>query len=200
MYSSVDTLAPGEIYVLGINPGLGRDDYSTIGESLDDLATYFRNAYLDEEWHKDARGAGNSVIQHRMIWLLTAMGYEPRSVCASNLVFVRSKDQSGAKIYASACWPVHLRILSIVRPQLVLTMGKFPFDFLVARCKAAQPLAGIASGHGDWMCRAIQGVIEGRKLTVAAIPHLSRYKVDKHPGVVEWLRGLTRVRRMDGTD
>src|SRR5947209_4211108 len=85
---------------------------------------------LDTTW------SGRDVLQIRVIWLLTALGRHPRSVAASNLSFVRSRDARSSEVrkYAEVCWPVHEASLEIVKPRLVIVYGNSvgsPYSFLL---------------------------------------------------------------------
>ncbi len=97
LYSSVDTLRPGDIYLLGVNPGGDPNqlDCENIEQSLNELPAQLTNSYVDEVWRK-GQSPGGHPLQQQVRWLLSYLGYEPRSVCASNLIFVRSKDSEGA--------------------------------------------------------------------------------------------------------
>ena len=73
--SGVDTLRPGELYLLGHNPGSEPTNrrLMTIGGSLDSLPTNNKNSYLDTTW------VGPDVLQRGIIWSTTALGPSPPS-------------------------------------------------------------------------------------------------------------------------
>ena len=56
------------------------------------------------------------------------LGLDPRSVAASNLILVRSRDAAGSRFgqFAELCWPVHQEILRLIRPRLVIAYGNPP--------------------------------------------------------------------------
>jgi len=54
LYSSVETLCPGDIYILGLNPG-GESGW-TIANHLEALPSKQQNSYLDEAWENRAVG------------------------------------------------------------------------------------------------------------------------------------------------
>jgi hypothetical protein len=58
LYSAASTLRPGEVYLLGHNPGgdARNRDLPTVGSSLDDLPTKTINSYLDTLWNGRAEG------------------------------------------------------------------------------------------------------------------------------------------------
>lgn len=188
LYSAASTLKPGAIYLLGLNPGGDPATHcETIDQSLSDLPKRRVNAYLDESWA--GRPVGCSRLQLRVRWLVEHLGYEVRDVCASNLIFLRSSDSSGSSYPQAAelCWPVHEQILRIVQPKAILAFGNSrvsPFRFLQARYFGAT-LASFPSGHGDWQC---SGFTMPNDVRVIGLPHLSRYAVNKHPEVADWVR------------
>src|SRR3982751_3732883 len=85
LYSGLETLRPGSIYLLGLNPGgePGNKRLMTVSQSLKSLPTNKTNSYLDSTW------SGRDVLQRRVLWLLAGLGFHPRQVAASNLCFVR---------------------------------------------------------------------------------------------------------------
>src|SRR4051812_8610833 len=175
LYSAADTLSPGRVYILGLNPGGDPEkEVDTIGEALDALPTRRENSYCDELW-PGHRARGQAPLQRRVKWLADQIGIDLLSVCASNLVFARSKDarRSGYPGSADKCWPVHLAILEMVQPKLIITFGNSgdsPYAYLRGQFKSG-PETTFSSGHGSWVCRMFES--EGRR--VVGLPHLSRY-------------------------
>ena len=187
LYSAASTLKPGPIYLLGLNPGGDpATHHDTVSESLEELPERHLNAYLDESWA--GQPVGCSRLQRRVCWLVQQLGLSVRSVCASNLIFIRSGDSSGSGYPQTAklCWPVHERILRIVKPKVILVFGNSgisPFRFLQAHYGATR-LVSFPSGHGNWQCFGFE-LPSG--VRVIGLPHLSRYAVNKHPEVAEWV-------------
>lgn len=188
LYSAASTLKPGAIYLLGLNPGGDPSTHhDTVGQSLRELPQRRVNAYLDESWA--GQPVGRSRLQRRVRWLLERLGFEVREVCASNLIFLRSSDSSGSGYPQTAqlCWPVHERILRIVQPKAIIAFGNSgvsPFRFLQAQYAAAQ-LSSFPSGHGNWQCF---GFTASNGTRIIGLPHLSRYAVNNHPEVADWVR------------
>lgn len=192
LFSAVDTLREGDLYICGLNPGGSGDEphQHTIRESLEMLPHKTSNNYFDESWRHYPRGA--HPLQRRLRWLVEQLGYDLREVCASNLIFARSPGQGGSGYpeYAEICWPVHERILRIVRPKMLLVYGngaKSPFEFLYGRSIGPSPIDSIWSGHHGWDCRAFQTEVAGQGVVVVGLPHLSRYNVIGKAHVVEWI-------------
>src|SRR5262249_13392114 len=98
-------------------------------------------SYLDTIWSRN-RTVGGAPLQRRVVWLLESLGLHARNVAASNLIFFRSRDAAGSQFrrFATLCWPVHERIIQIVRPRLVIVYGNSgvsPFSYLLNEYKTA---------------------------------------------------------------
>ncbi len=192
LFSAAHTLREGDIYICGLNPG-GDDapHHHTIREDLERLPHKSSNNYLDESWRQRGRrySQGAAPLQCRLRWLIEALGYDLREVCASNLIFARSRGEAGSGYpeYAQICWPVHERILRIVRPKMIMVYGKPPFEFLCQRSMRLSPIDSIWSGRDTWKCRAFRAKVAAQEVIVIGLPHLSRYKVIGKTQVVEWI-------------
>jgi hypothetical protein len=198
LFSAVDTLKEGDLYICGLNPGGVGDapHHHTIREDLGMLPHKTSNNYLDESWGQSGRRypRGAAPLQRRLQWLVRELGYNLREVCASNLIFARSRGEGGSGYpeYARICWPVHERILRIVRPKMLLVFGsgvKSPFEFLQQNSKRLSKADSIYSGHSPWYCKAFRAEIGDQEIVVVGLPHLSRYKVVGKDQVVEWIAG-----------
>ena len=193
LYSSASTLSRGDVYVLGLNPGGDpTKNTTTVGSSLTSLPNYTENAYLDEDWsnHKQY-GKGQHPLQRNMQLLCDGLGYNLRDVCASNLIFLQSRDQYGARFteMASMCWAVHRLVIDIVSPSTLIVFGTgrmSPYSHLLL--KKTSDEQRIPSGHGSWTCGSFFAQDEHRKFKVVALPHLSRYSLDGRIEVIEWLK------------
>jgi hypothetical protein len=188
LYSPASTLRKGNIYLLGLNPGgnakLSRGSVLTSIKSLPNQ-TYC--AYTDEEW---GRVAGEHRLQKRVKWLFNELGLDIRKVCASNLIFKRSKnsDKLDVERLAKLCWPAHEIILHIVQPRLVIAFGRGPFDCLESLAKNKTETKRFSTGHGNWIHRIFQGEIASLKVTVIGLPHLSRFNIIGKTRAVKWIR------------
>jgi len=192
LYSSAATLKPGQVYLLGHNPGgspILRAS-RTIRVSLDALPSKTTNDYFDERW-KDRATSGTSFLQLRVKWLLKNLGLDPREVAASNLIFPRSVAAAESRFaeFSELCWPVHERILDIVTPNLVIAFGnssESPYTFIRGKYKASTEITE-PSGHGSWSCRSFE---VPRRFRVVGLPHLSGYNVRGHAHVPMWLKSF----------
>jgi hypothetical protein len=193
LYSSATTLRPGAVYLIGLNPGLDPDglDDPDIQAHIKNLPSKASNSYIDAEW--DRGRPGQDKFQRRVVWLLQSLGYNPREVCASNLIFRRSSGEAdcGYPETAHRCWPVHRLILRTVRPRLILCLGNRPYEYLVQQADSVATGESFPSGHGDWTCQALRLCIEGQPTTVVRLPHFSRYDIIGKRAVIEWIAKLS---------
>jgi uracil-DNA glycosylase len=178
---------------LGLNPGGDPSTHEeTVGSCLAAWEKRTDNAYLDESWTGRARG--RAPLQRRVQWLMGQLGFSVRDVCASNLIFTRSIDASGSGYpqIADLCWPVHEQILEIVRPRLILAFGNSnpsPFSYLRDKHRP-RTVTTFPSGHGKWKCAAFT---TNGGLHIVGLPHLSRYAVNKHLEVADWIKAYAAL-------
>lgn len=186
LYSAARTHREGSYYFLGLNPG-GAGGRS-IREHISILPSINTNCYVDEEWDwgsGNLRKAGDHPLQRNASELFRWLGVPVESVCASNIIFAKSRGESGSGYpeFADICWPVHKLILDIVKPTTIITFGVKPFDFVSKKLEAAT-LPNIPSGHGNWVCREAVS----KKFRIVGLPHLSRYHLHGKTEVMKWLR------------
>lgn len=185
LYSSEETLKPGPVYLLGLNPG------GSEGATLrDSIASSRRgnNAYLDEEWAPGGRvqPRGQSTLQRRVQALCRAMGVETRDTPASNLAFTRSTGLAAHPGYAGAvelCAPVHRLFMDAIQPRFVMTFGSLDHfahgvEILTSESRDAR--------HGTWKAHRGSAVAFGHEVAVGNVPHMSLWASDSRLDVVEW--------------
>ncbi len=193
LYSSALTIRRGPLYILGFNPGgdAARRDPShySILEALRRLPEKADNDYVDEIW-QGAKVPGGRPLQKRMRWLCDQLGQPIDTVCASNLIFVRSRNaaEAGYPVTADICWPVHEAILAVVQPKLILAHGSQVYDYVVRRSRVRpSAVETIPSGHGSWVCRRATIELGTGPLHLVQLPHLSRYDPKRNLALVDWL-------------
>ena len=125
--------SPSDLYILGINPGGDHAEYSeeTVRRHTDAVLSSFDenwSAYRDESW-AGAR-PGSNHLQSSLLSLLQGLGRDPGEVPASNLVFVRSKDEEQLnKLYKNqfeinaACWPFHQAVVEKLGVRVLACFG-----------------------------------------------------------------------------
>lgn len=199
LYSSIRTLSPGPLYLLGYNPGGGpEDEPQTVRGHLrwvQGKANW--NEYICGEWKPGKRqlGPGEAPMQKRVRALLKGVGLETEDVCASNLIFIRSRDDgklSQPAELANKCWPVHEFILSKVRPKAILTIGRKAFDSVLARGAATAAHEQFPAGERDGWCRAGLVRLADRDVNLVSIPHLGQriaYDLTQHAKALNWVKG-----------
>ncbi|WP_298157822.1 hypothetical protein [Ferrovum sp.] len=193
LYSAASTLCKGSYYLMGYNPGGDPESIpTTILKSLQGLPQQSKNAYLDEDW--SGYPEGESPFQLRVRYLLCALGEKPEVVCASNLIFARSRSAK-ERMYpgdADLCWPVHELILDIVQPKVILSIGNSDISaYAYIRNKMGSPTKHTTPArHGNWSVRAAHGTIGSHVMTVIGLPHLSRYAIngENKDEVIDWIR------------
>ncbi|MFL5739898.1 MAG: hypothetical protein ACJ75B_06745 [Flavisolibacter sp.] len=176
LYSSINTLKKGDYYLLGINPG--GSGGQTLKSSLDNLPKKLSNDY-DDDWSETKKYTpGGAPLQNRLRSLFADVNVSLENVCATNLVFIKSKNQKGIAIWelAEKCWPVHRLFLNIVEPKYIITFGKITFQF-ISKKNQLQQLTTIPSGHGNWK---VQIAYKPDFPTLIGFPHFSRYKALKN--------------------
>jgi hypothetical protein len=193
LYSSARTLRRGSLYILGFNPGgdpAGSDpSHYTVLEALRRLPEKTDNDYVDEVW-QGATAPGGRPLQKRMRWLCDQIGQPIETVCAANLIFVRSRTaaDAGYPTTADICWPVHQAILAVVQPQLMLTYGSQVYQYILARSRVLpNGVESIPSGHGTWVFRRATIELGGNPIQLVQLPHLSRYDPKRSSQLTEWL-------------
>jgi len=188
LYSSGSTLRPHDIYFLGTKPGGTLP--STIRQSLADLDDD-RNEYLDYSW--EGRPPGQQKLQKQVRRFLEGLGFAVRSVPASNIVLTRERsidthpDLDGD---AARSWPIHRTIISLVRPRVIVAFGsgerQSPFAYLRDFLKP-QHIETIDAQQGTFSCHRFQAELDGRRLSVVAVPHLTRYSPYRKPEIMRWV-------------
>lgn len=189
LYSSHETLRSGLVYLLGFNPGgVGGNP---VEQSIDSMLQNSTNAYLDESWenYNGIWANGEAPLQRRVQWVLESIGLNPRDVCASNLIFLQSRQAIDISYsLAKKCWPVHEAIIDVVKPKLIIAFGNSevsPYGFLHSMLGGKEEY--FPSGHGNWSVKGFNCKINDRSVYVAGLPHLSRYSPVGKNQVVEWL-------------
>lgn len=191
IYSASHTLKSGDVYLMGYNPG-GEGNMSKIGDCFDDLNNRRINSYLDETWQnrKKVYKPGEAPLQKKICWILEKLGYNPKDVFATNLIFFQSRNVDGIKQKtADFCWEIHLEFLKIVSPKIILTFGnglKSPYQFLRTRYRGAEEVK--PAGQGNYALKSFETQINDTKMTVLGLPHLSWYHPAGKNFVINWIK------------
>lgn len=185
LYSSYETLKPGPVYLLGLNPGgFGG---ATLRKSIE-ASRNGNNAYLDERWAPGGRvqPKGQSTLQRRIQGLCQAMGLETRHTPASNLAFTRSTGLATHPGFVGAvelCAPIHRLFMDAVRPRFVMTFGSlYHFGSGVKVLSSESRDAR----HGTWKAHRGRAVAFGHEVAFGNVPHMSHWASNSRADVVEW--------------
>jgi hypothetical protein len=182
LYSSCETLKAGDYYFLGVNPGGSPEETKeTIQSTLEELrALKKQNAYLDQCWcGKECIGCCRPLQKRFRFLFEDVLEVDPRVVCATNLIFRRSRSErdAGGWKMADKCWAVHKAIIQeIVKPRVIITHGSLPFDFISDKLggKLLEKPRLCEWANWTWRCSRLEET--GQKLV--GLPHLSIYAID----------------------
>lgn len=202
--SSTESLKSGLLYVLAQNPGsiANEDDSRTVGDDIEALMNNAPNKYYSEVWGASRR----TPLQERYIWLMNHLSElfpeigDSAEIFVSNLAFVRRSNLkmpiAEYNTLISACWICHQRLLRIVRPRIIMTIGNnsnnSAFEYLYRKHRdlgGTEFYDETTSGHGGYELKVFRSelLMEGGQLSVIGLPHLARYKITQYPEAVVWV-------------
>jgi hypothetical protein len=120
---------PTPLYVLGLNPGGNPERQAT--ETVDAHLKQFYiqdpdwSAYADERW--EGRAPGTCGMQPRVLHMFTQLGLDPQRVPASNVVFIRSRNEAALRAekqhLLEVCWPVHAAVITSLDVSTIVCFG-----------------------------------------------------------------------------
>ena len=118
------------LYILGYNPGgdvVAQADETigaNIARSLKRKEAHY-SEYKDASWA--GQPAGTFRMQPRVTHLLEKLELDPHKVPASNLIFVRSRNEvdirNERKRLEDLCWPFHQRVIEALDIRVVVCFG-----------------------------------------------------------------------------
>jgi hypothetical protein len=185
LYSGFESLRPGPVYLLGLNPG--GSGGATLKDSLDN-SRRGHNAYLDEEWCPGGtwRAKGQAILQRRVQHLCGMMGRDTREVPASNLAFtqsVRVDTHADFPAAVRAALPVHELFLEAIQPTFLMTFGALGYFASVV------PLEQVESRSAEfstWRAHRGYATIAGQRIAFGNVPHMSLWPSDKREHIIAW--------------
>jgi len=142
-YSGRSTLKQGDFYLMGLNPGGNPDKiHVSINESLKQWKGEKDpnwSAYIDENWvsdeedDKDKKGNARHQVRVRD-FCERLLRKDVRTIFSANALFVRTSKEAHLRnkrpedyrLLHDDSWKVHQRVLSIVRPKIVVCLGNGP--------------------------------------------------------------------------
>ena len=130
LFSGVDTLVPGPLYVMGYNPGGESEVEGPSGEgTIDSSLAAVREKTDWNDWADGRYGPGETynTFQKNVRTVFEALGADPRRTFSTNALFIRSRAASGVDgawdVWWDTCWAVHQLFLDVVRPRVVVCLG-----------------------------------------------------------------------------
>ena len=133
------------LYILGLNPGGDPVKQKTetvawhVSKVLNEKADRW-SEYSDESW--GGAPTGRKGMQPRILHLLRKLRLEPGEVPSSNIVFVRSKGESGIMDrfddLAKKCWPFHQAVIRDLEPRVILCLGGRAGKFVKGKVRASK--------------------------------------------------------------
>ncbi|MCU1309763.1 MAG: hypothetical protein JWO20_888 [Candidatus Angelobacter sp.] len=185
LLSPLSSLREGPLYLVGLNPGRKannpKSEEATIDQSLTHLRGMKCHPYLCESWNA-GQLPGSDALQLRARWFCSQLGLDIETVCASNLVFMRSDGEGSSKWrdYAERCWGVHLHILQRVQPTAIILFQRNAYNFfsqhLIERGKEKILYDKVPQSA---MIKGTIGEINLRVI-LFKVGHFSRYSPDKY--------------------
>ena len=184
--------------MLGWNPGgVPAVETESIRQHLSVLAKRRPDwsEYLDASWARRGKflSPGQARMQKRVCALLRGLGLPVRSVCASNVIFVRSRSTdslAGARNLAKQCWPVHQFILQQVTPMGILAVGQAAFEFIRTQGQSISELEEAPAGDGRLRLYSARVRIGSLTTSVVSVPHLGQrpgYDPSAFPKAMSWV-------------
>lgn len=172
-----------DIYILGLNPGGDPEDPScgTISAHMNASLTRSSDVwseYADEAW-KSGYAAGEMPHQKRVCHLAKELGLSIRDIPASNVVFVRTSNESSLKkekeALLQACWPVHEAVIGRLGIKAILCFGKTAGEWVRKRTCADQQIGSFTEANGrKWQSVAYRS---GAGIKVISL---------SHPSIADW--------------
>ena len=203
LYSANHTLKKGDWYFLGSNPGGSSDQFENTEEDTIENHLLRKkknfNEFLDGIWF--ARGnpqaPGFHIHQRRIKELFAGLSVDLKTVCSSNISFVRTIDEDSydnnlRKVDEELCWQVHQFILSLVKPKFVICNGKKANDFFQNKMIVKDyDEIELKPNPQRKICTLTIGAIKTNKLNLEkvflfSVPHLSRFSY--FPRSSEWIK------------
>ncbi len=166
------------LYILGLNPG-GDPEAQRQNTVALHLAGYSKrdahwSEYADERW--EGRKPGTHGIQPQILHLLRSLNYDAQLTPASNVVFVRTRNEVSLKVQKgrllNLCWPVHQAVIETLGIKVVLCLGKTAGSWVCSKLNAHKPVGSfVEKNRRGWTTSAYS---TDDNLTVISATHPAR--------------------------
>lgn len=169
------------LYLLGLNPGgdPGAQATNTVAKHIHEFRTRRRewSAYADDSW--EGAQPGTWGMQPRVLHMLAQLGLDPREVPASNVVFVRTRDEAALKAEKATllgeCWPVHQAVIDSLGVRAIVCFGGTAGRWVRDKTGANQLLDQFKETNGRGWTSEAHRAFDGRVVVTAT-----------HPGRADW--------------
>jgi hypothetical protein len=172
------------VYLLGLNPGGDpvRLRSETVAADMD-LSLNHRpegwSAYVDESW--EGAPAGGWGLQPRVRHLCQQLNLDPRTVPSSNLIFVRTRRESGLgssiTSLAEACWPFHEAVIDAVDAQLIVCFGKTAGKLALKMLGGGPQVGTFVEQNGRRWTSSVHRSATGRYVATLTHPSIAAWNV-----------------------
>jgi hypothetical protein len=183
-FSSATTLRRGKYLIVGINPGGGKEETLTIGQSLVKFQTgEWENAYFDSSWE-------GSKYQKGVRRLFEHLRVDLREVCSTNFIFERSQNEKELSNDIHDGYRVILnKVIEVVEPENIIAIGRTPYNELkrMLNTKDENDIF-FRSAHGNWQISLSVGEFKGNMTKILYLPHLSRYALYNKIQQLDWIK------------
>ena len=206
LYSSYYTVKPGKFMIIGLNPGGDPEEIKrTIEQDINYKFEKSRenpkwNEFFDEEWIPGEPGCDRLQVNMRyFIRLLLGDREKLRDICATNLIFTRSKaeqDISKPQELAKTCWKkVHKWLLQQVKPEIIITYSAFAYHFIKNKLKNNKEVSKPHENEIEFspkitikIAKIPKASFINKEIYIVYIPHLSRHTFFGKEKVVEKIK------------
>lgn len=153
---------PSLVYVLVLNPGgsphlQAQETVSWHTNKVLKLEKPNWSAYRDESWRGSSPGTHG--MQPRVLHLFRTLNRDPGLVPSSNVVFLRSDQESDIKgnfrDLARLCWPFHQNVIDQLGVRVVVCFGNTAGDWVRERLSANTHVETYTeNNHRRWQSNA----------------------------------------------
>lgn len=166
----------GPLYILGANPGGTGTQYPdlTVGDQIDEVLCERPDrwsAYEEQSRRGSGKGQG---LRRGILHLLGELGLDPKDTPASNVCFARSRQPNDVdfKRCAQACWPFHQAVIELVRPSLVVCLGRDAGQFVCRKLDACKEVGRfVERNRRGWKSLVFEN---DARIRVAQLTHPAR--------------------------
>lgn len=193
-YSGRNAFVPARpLYLLGLNPGgcpekLAANTVELQANAVAASSCADWSEYRDVSWN--GAEPGTHGMATRVLHLFNSLRLNPGEVPASNLVFLRSRRESGIeaarmRALADDCWSFHECALNIVRPRAILCFGQTVGTYVRSRLNANELIDEfVEDNKRRWRSQAF-ATGSGVRVVVAT-----------HPSIADWTASATDVSKL----